>query len=132
MFEMELHDWLAYLMSIGMICSLAAALASHWHAGVQALPAASADYGGYAQPMLPAVVRTEPVRHWLVHKVKRKEAPDDEDDACATSFDDEISSNEEAVYVPIHSNGPAPRTPCAFRFWRQRLPPSCCSAVADL
>lgn len=92
MFELELHDVIPYLFSISLLCSLAYAYASHLHSGAY-------EYWERNQVVitlyisLPQVlIRTVPLRHWLVRKVKRKESPDDDIADCPASF------------VPLFSN----------------------------
>ncbi|OMF37272.1 hypothetical protein BK133_06635 [Paenibacillus sp. FSL H8-0548] len=86
MFEFELHDIIPYLISISLLCSLAYAYAAHLHSGAyeywERHRVVSILYIALPQVLL----RTVPLRHWLVRKVKRKESPDDDIADCSASF----------------------------------------------
>jgi len=86
LFELELHDIIPYLISISLLCSLAYAYASHLHSGAyeywERNQVVSVMYS-----LLPQVlIRSIPLHHWLVRKVKRKESPDDDIADCSNSF----------------------------------------------
>jgi hypothetical protein len=87
MLELELHDWLPYLFSISLLCTIAYSYTIH-------LRESSADYASSASrtqlwlialPQLTSFVMA--VGLWLIRYVKRKSAPDDDDSACTASLE---------------------------------------------
>ena len=86
MFEFELHDLIPYVFSISILYSFAYLYSAHVQTSIykQWEQTKSEELMNVDTPMPPC--RTEPIRHWLVRRVKRREAPDDDSSACISSF----------------------------------------------
>ncbi|MEK3885108.1 hypothetical protein [Paenibacillus sp. PL2-23] len=87
MFELELQEWLPYLLSIGWICAVAGLYTVNLHADglfdrmkmpEDDLPLPSASHGLEIMGSR---------RQWLVRYVKRKDAPEEEEADCPASLD---------------------------------------------
>ncbi|MFC5649184.1 hypothetical protein ACFPYJ_08580 [Paenibacillus solisilvae] len=91
----ELHDALAYLMSIGVIFSFA-------YLYLHILPAAGTDYGIAASSASLSLPRlTKPsiaifhIRiNRLTRQIKRKESPDDDSSACSSLLNEDDQAQQ--------------------------------------
>jgi hypothetical protein len=86
LFEFELHDIIPYLISISLLYSLAYAYATHLHSGAYEYWERHKVVSILYRLLPQVLIRSIPIRHWLVRKVKRKESPDEDLADCSTSF----------------------------------------------
>ncbi|MHA6481984.1 hypothetical protein ACX1C1_08775 [Paenibacillus sp. strain BS8-2] len=98
MLELELHDWLPYLFSISLLCTIAYSYTIH-------LRESNAEYASRVSrtqlwlmvlPQLTSFVMA--VGLWLIRYVKRKSAPDDDDSACRSSLEKQ-QLNQRGGYI---------------------------------
>ncbi|WP_147381821.1 hypothetical protein [Paenibacillus nanensis] len=88
MFELELHEWLPYLLSIGWICAAAGIYTMNLHGSGELDRFRPQETG-----LLPVNERSSveialTIRKRLVRFVKRKEAPDEDNESdCAASLE---------------------------------------------
>ncbi|REK71754.1 hypothetical protein [Paenibacillus paeoniae] len=103
MFELELHDWLPYLLTIGWICAVAGLYSVHAHT-----EAAFILHSDDESSMLMATERhtvaiAAVVRKRLVRHVKRKDAPEEDDPECSSSLIRATSNQRGGAICPtIH------------------------------
>ncbi|MCR2805212.1 hypothetical protein [Paenibacillus soyae] len=92
MFELELHEWLPYLLSIGWICAVAGMYSVHLRAE------GAFDRMGMQENDLPLPDETQGVeitaafRKRLVQYVKRKDAPEEDESDCKASLAPSITN----------------------------------------
>ncbi|MHA7967048.1 hypothetical protein ACX93W_23305 [Paenibacillus sp. CAU 1782] len=109
MIELMLHDWLPYLLSISLLCTLTCIGTVH----LSAFVAAQKEYrqsGVIETVMMPIVATvsgTSSTR--LVRRVKRKDAPDDDDNDCGISLAERNNNQRGGLLCPIKNNSRADR-----------------------
>ncbi|WP_156739325.1 hypothetical protein [Paenibacillus oryzae] len=109
MIDIMLHDWLPYLLSISLLCTLTCIGTVHLLAFVDA----QKEYrqSGVVQTVIMPIVATASGTSStrLVRRVKRKDAPDDDDNDCVNSLAKRNNNQRGGLLCPIQNNSRADR-----------------------
>lgn len=82
----ELHEWLPYIFSIGLIVTVSYAYIAHLHCGLAEfwVKGGAGDYWGSGPPAMPIETQHRP--EGFCRKVRRRQAPDDDEPDCTSSL----------------------------------------------
>lgn len=101
MFELELHEWLPYLLTIGWICAVAGLYSVHVQAGTAIILNRDEEGGMLIATERRIVSIAAVVQKRLVRHVKRKDAPEEDDPECSASLVMAISNQRGGAICPI-------------------------------
>ncbi|MFF2890269.1 hypothetical protein [Paenibacillus sp. NPDC057967] len=86
MFELELQEWLPYLLTIGWICAVAGLYSVHLHTVSATIVHSEDDSGMLIASERRIVAIAAVVQKRLVRHIKRKDAPEEDDPECSASL----------------------------------------------
>ncbi|MDQ6420117.1 hypothetical protein RB620_11780 [Paenibacillus sp. LHD-117] len=100
MFELELHDWLPYLFSISLLCTIAYSYTIHLRESTAVYLSQSAQTEVWVTVVPQFAFVAMAVGLWLIRYVKRKAAPDDDDSECGSSLDKQDQNQRGGLLCP--------------------------------
>ncbi|RJE86053.1 hypothetical protein D3P07_18375 [Paenibacillus sp. 1011MAR3C5] len=107
MFELELQEWLPYLLTIGWICAVAGLYSAHLHTVSATIIRSDDEKGMLIATERRIVAIAAVVQKRLVRHIKRKDAPEEDDPECNASLVQARSNQRGGAICPIdHSSLP--------------------------